>query len=240
MFPLLMIGFAALGFVLASRPELLGRIDASVRGVIPNDFASLVTGLMDTAIASRATVGVIGIAAALWAGLGWMGNLRTALSVMWGQPDVEGSFVRRKLSDLAALASAFVAILLTIGLSALADPALRLAAPVRVASLLSSVAVSWLLFTWMIAKLPRTPVSLRAAARAGLLAGVGFELLKQLGSAYLRIVLHGPAGAAFGPVLGLMVFAYLTARLVLFATAWAATSRGVSAPVPADSTNAQP
>ena len=240
MFPLLMIGFAALGFVLASRPELLGRIDASVRGAIPGDFVSLVTGLMDTAIASRTTVGIVGLLAALWAGLGWMGNLRTALSEMWNQPSAAGSFVTRKLSDLAALTSAFVAILLTFGLTALADPALRLAAPVRVASLLSSVGVSWLLFTWMIGKLPRVPVSLRAAARAGLLAAVGFEVLKQLASIYLRIVLHGPAGAAFGPVLGLMVFAYLTARLVLFATAWAATSRGVSAPVPADSTNARP
>ena len=28
----------------------------------------------------------------------------------------------------------------------------------------------------------------------------------------------------FGPVLGLLVFAYITARLVLFATSWAATS----------------
>ena len=37
-------------------------------------------------------------------------------------------------------------------------------------------------------------------------------------------MVHGPAGATFGPVLGLMVFAYITARLVLFATAWAATS----------------
>ena len=35
----------------------------------------------------------------------------------------------------------------------------------------------------------------------------------------------GPAGATFGPVLGLMVFAYITARLILFATAWAATAK---------------
>ena len=235
MFPLLMIGFATLGFVLASQPALLARIDASVKGAIPGDFASLVTGLMDTAIASRATVGIIGLVAALWAGLGWMGNLRTALSEMWGQSSTTGSFLRRKLSDLAALASAFIAILLTLGLTALADPALKLAAPLRVASLLSSVAVSWLLFTWMIAKLPRVPVSLRSAAHAGLLAAVGFEIFKQVGSLYLRLVLHGPAGAAFGPILGLMVFAYMTARLVLFATAWAA-----SAPAPADSANAQP
>jgi membrane protein len=43
-----------------------------------------------------------------------------------------------------------------------------------------------------------------------------------VGSIYLQAVLHSPAGAVFGPVLGLMVFAYMTARLVLFATAWAA------------------
>ena len=37
-------------------------------------------------------------------------------------------------------------------------------------------------------------------------------------------MVRGPAGATFGPVLGLMVFAYITARLILFSTAWAATS----------------
>jgi membrane protein len=54
-------------------------------------------------------------------------------------------------------------------------------------------------------------------------------------SLYLKSVLRSPAGAAFGPVLGLMVFAYITARLLLFATAWAATSTEnlVAAPVEA-------
>ena len=40
---------------------------------------------MDSAIDSRTTVGVIGLATAAWAGLGWMANLREALSQMWGQ-----------------------------------------------------------------------------------------------------------------------------------------------------------
>ena len=89
--------------------------------------------------------------------------------------------------------------------------------------MLMSILISWLLFTWIIARLPRESVSFRSAARAGLLAAVAFEIFKQVGSIYLRSVLTGPAGAAFGPVLGLMVFAYITARLILFATAWAAT-----------------
>jgi membrane protein len=95
----------------------------------------------------------------------------------------------------------------------------------RVASLVMSMFVSWLLFTAIIARLPREPVSFRSAMRAGLLAAVAFEIFKQVGSIYLKSVVTGPAGATFGPVLGLMVFAYITARLILFATAWAATSR---------------
>jgi membrane protein len=56
------------------------------------------------------------------------------------------------------------------------------------------------------------------------LAAVGFEVFKQIASIFLQSVLRSPASATFGPVLGLMVFAYITARLLLFATAWAATS----------------
>ena len=94
----------------------------------------------------------------------------------------------------------------------------------RVASLLVSVLISWLFFTWIIARLPRESVSFRSSIRAALIAAVGFEVFKQLGTIYLQSVVRGPAGATFGPVLGLMVFAYITARLILFSTAWAATS----------------
>jgi membrane protein len=94
----------------------------------------------------------------------------------------------------------------------------------RVASLMVSILITWLLFTWVIARLPREPVGFRSAIRAGLLAAVAFEIFKQVASIYLRSVVTGPAGATFGPVLGLMVFAYITSRLILFATAWAATS----------------
>ena len=84
--------------------------------------------------------------------------------------------------------------------------------------------MSWLLFTWMIARLPRESVSFRSSVRAGLIAAVAFEIFKLVASVYLKSVVTGPAGATFGPVLGLMVFAYITARLILFSTAWAATT----------------
>ena len=63
---------------------------------------------MDSAIDSRASVGVIGLVTAAWAGLGWMANLREALSQMWGRyRDDPPGFVKTKLSDLVSLLSTF-------------------------------------------------------------------------------------------------------------------------------------
>jgi membrane protein len=104
----------------------------------------------------------------------------------------------------------------------------------QIVSIFVSLLVSWLLFTWMIARLPRKAVSLVASMRGGLIAAIGFELFKQVGSIYLQKVLGSPAGAAFGPVLGLMVFAYITSYLLLFSAAWAATASQDPAAVPVE------
>jgi membrane protein len=222
MFPVLMVGFAVVGFVLARRPDRLAEIDSWVKAAVPGEFGEQIISLMDAAIASRTSVGVIGLATALYVGLLWMQRLRAALSQMWGQQFPPPGFLNTKVSDVIALVAAFLASLLTIGFGVLATSALRLAGSVRLGSLVVSILVAWLLFTVMIARLPHDPVPLRRCAGAGLLAAIGFEGFKQVGSIYLQAVLHSPAGAVFGPVLGLMVFAYMTARLVLFATAWAA------------------
>ena len=172
-----------------------------------------------------------------------MANLRTALSEMWRQGEGSQGYIRTKFSDLAAIVSSFVAILATLALSALADAAPMgkvlgwmgihnapvLDTILRSVSILVSVLLSWLVFTWMIARLPREPVNYASSVRAALIAAIGFELFKLVASIYLKSVLRSPAGATFGPVLGLMVFAYITARLLLFATAWAATSTENSA-----------
>ncbi|MBJ7337350.1 inner membrane protein YhjD [Mycolicibacterium sp.] len=248
LFPLLMVAFAAGGFVLANRPDLLAEIEAKIRGAVSGDLGQQLVNLMDSAIDSRTSIGVIGLATATWAGLGWMANLREALSQMWGlQRGEPKGFVGTKVSDLLALLSAFAAIAVTVALSALGNGTVMrnviewlgipefvgLGVLLRVASLLASLGISWLLFTWVIARLPRESVSFRSARRAGLLAAVAFEIFKLVAAVYLSSVIRGPAGATFGPVLGLMVFAYITARLILFATAWAATSPDnlASAPV---------
>ncbi len=238
LFPLLMVGFSVGGFLLSRRPDVLTGIDNKVRGAVPGALGQQLVDLMNSAIASRASVGVIGLAVAAWVGLNWIGNLRVALSEMWKQGAGSRGYIRTKFSDLATMVSSFVAILATVALSALAAAAPMgkvlgwlgihnapvLDAILRGGSMLISLLLSWLVFSWMIARLPRQPVRFASSIRAALIAAIGFELFKLVGSIYLKSVLHSPAGATFGPVLGLMVFAYITARLLLFATAWAATS----------------
>lgn len=246
LFPLLMEGFAIGGFVLSRRPDWLEQIEARIRASVNGAFGEQLIDLMNAAISSRTSVGLTALAVAGWAGLSWMARLREALSQMWDQRAEPPGYVRTKLSDLVALLSAFVAILLTLALTALGDPSLMarllrwvgvhdvtaLGGVLRAVSLLMSLLVSWLLFTWMIARLPRESISFASSMRAGVIVAVGFEAFKQVASLYLRSVLNGPAGAAFGPVLGLMVFAYITARLLLFSTAWAATSADNLRPPP--------
>jgi membrane protein len=254
LFPLLMVTFAAGGFLLSRRPQLLKTIDDRIRSAVSGPLGQQLVDLINSAIHARTSVGVIGLAAAAWAGLGWMSHLRAAVTEMWWEQHLDSpGFVRNKLSDLIAMVLTFVVMVATLALSALANEApmraiLRwLEIPefsvfnsiFRVSSVLISLLVQWMLFTWMIARLPRHKVSLVNSMRAGLLAAVGFELFKQVASIYLRAVLRSPAGATFGPVLGLMVFSYITAYLVLFATAWAATASGdprakpVAPPAPA-------
>jgi membrane protein len=238
LFPLLMVGFSVAGFLLSRRPDVLGAIDNKVRSAVPGALGQQMLDLMNSAIDARASVGVIGLAVAVWVGLNWMSNLRVALTQMWRQTDGTHGYIRTKFSDLGAMVSSFVAIFATLALSALAGaaPMARLLGwlgvhdlPVldlilRTVSVLMSLLLSWLVFGWMIARLPRDPVNFASAIRAALLAAVGFEVFKQVAAIYLKSVVRSPAGATFGPVLGLMVFAYVTARLLLFATAWAATS----------------
>jgi membrane protein len=238
LFPLLMVGFSAVGFLLSRRPDVLSAIDNKVRAAVPGALGQQMLDLMNSAIDARASVGVIGLTVAVWVGLNWTSNLRVALTEMWRQADGSDGYLRTKVSDLGAMMSSFLAIFATLALSALAGAApmaqlLRwlgfnelpgLDLLLRAISVFVSFLLSCLVFGWMIARLPRIPVNIATAVRPAVLAAAGFELFKLVAAFYLRSVLHSPAGATFGPVLGLMVFAYVTARLLLFATAWAATS----------------
>lgn len=245
--PLIMVLVAAAAIVLAGDQDLLNRLNAQIAGSVPGAAGEQVSELVTTAIDDRGAVGVVGLLLGVYAGLGWIGNIRNALTAQWDQQPPDQSFLRTKLVDLGALAGLFLALVVSFGLSGIGgagstallerlglDDVPGVFLLTSVLAIVLSIGATWAVFTWVISHLPRAQVTTRSAARAGLLAAVVFEVFKQVGVIYLRTVTDGAAFAAFGPVIGILVFVFITSRLLLFATAFAATAEGArrDAPVP--------
>ncbi len=252
--PLLMIAFSAAGFVLAGNQELLRQLQDQVQQAAPEGLGETLNQVIDGAIASRSGVGIVGLLGALYSGLGWMGNLREALTAQWrsarpgDQPPEPEGFLRTKVFDLLALLGLGLALVASFALTGVGTafasavlnalglgqvPGARLV--LTVLAVAASVGGMWLVFLWVIARLPREPVPLRNATRTALFGAVGFEVLKQAFAIYLDSVTASPTGQLFGPVIGLMVFAYFVSRFLLFLTAWAAVGSDQAAPEAPDS-----
>lgn len=238
LFPLAMVAFSVGGYVLINDADLLAELKLTINSAISDEsLRKSVNDLIDQAIGSRGTVGIVGLAGGLWAGLGWMSNVRAALTAMWDSEVPEQNFVKTKLQDLGALIGLFVVIVACIALMAVGNSPLTskildalglgdvpgLQGLVTTATIIVTILAGWALWTFVIAKLPRVQFPWRNALRAGLLTSIVFYAFMQVAALLIGNTMKGPAGATFGPILGIMLFIYFTARIVLFATAWAAT-----------------
>jgi membrane protein len=231
--PLLMVAFAVAGYVLLGDPELLAELREAVVATVGPGLGATVDQLVTEALRQSETVGVLGLVLGLYTALVWMYRVREALSAQWGQRTAGPPYIAGAISDTVALLGLALVLAVSLGLTALGDALAALVAgpdgagvaraPAAAATLVFSLAANLLVLVWVIARLPRERLPLRRAIRPAVLAAVGFEVIEQVGAVYLGWVTGTPAGIVFGPLLGLLVAIYLGARLVLFATAWAAT-----------------
>jgi membrane protein len=236
--PVLMVGFAIAGVVLAGNTHLLGELQSAIAKTVPGQLGNTLRDVINEAIKARGTVGVIGLLIALYSGVGWMGNLRDALTAQWGQERGKLPLLRTMAGDVLALIglalALAVSIAITVAGTGVGSYVIRIVglegdAWARVLLVVLTVALglvaNWLVFLWVIARLPRERVGVRSAVRGALLAAVGFEVLKQVATVLLKTVSHSPTGAVFGSIIGLLVFANLVSRFLLLVTAWTATAR---------------
>jgi len=242
--PILMVSFAAVGFVLASNPDLLTDIiNKIVSSISDPTLATTLKNTVNTAIQQRATVGITGLLLALYSGLNWMGNLREAIRAqsrdVWERkPDDKEKIWKRYIRDLLSLAGLMLALVITLSLTSVAGSAqasivsalgldgidwLRPALTIIATSI--SVMANYLLFLWIFWILPRHKPRKKALFRGTLLAAIGFEVIKFVMTLTLPKMATSPSGAAFGSVLGLMAFFYFFARLTLFCAARIATAK---------------
>ncbi|NEG63675.1 inner membrane protein YhjD [Pantoea agglomerans] len=242
--PILMVSFAAVGFVLASNQDLLTDIiNKIVSSISDPTLATTLKNTVNTAIQQRATVGITGLLLALYSGLNWMGNLREAIRAqsrdVWERkPDDKEKIWKRYIRDFLSLTGLMLALVITLSLTSVAGSAqativsalgldgidwLRPALTIIATSI--SVMANYLLFLWIFWILPRHKPRKKALFRGTLLAAIGFEVIKFVMTLTLPKLATSPSGAAFGSVLGLMAFFYFFARLTLFCAAWIATAK---------------
>lgn len=118
--PILMIGFAIAGFVLQSQPDLLAELRGAITEAVPDpNLSKQLNDAVTTALESKGTVGIIGLIGAAYSGLGWMGNLRDALTAQWGHAKENLPFLGTLWRDLLALVGLGLAIVLSFGITAL-------------------------------------------------------------------------------------------------------------------------
>ncbi|GAA4970530.1 inner membrane protein YhjD [Pseudonocardia tropica] len=235
--PLLMVGFAIAGFVLRGNPDLVMQLRDGITSAAPGDLGQTLGQVVDTAINRAGAIGAVGLIGALYSGIGWMSNLREALTEQWGQRDDAPPMIKRLAFDLLALLGLGLALVASFAIAsvtgALGGFLLGLVGLggvgwamflLSVVSFLVGIGGNWLVFLWVIARLPREPVTLRSAAKAALLGAIGFAILQRVMVVYLATIGASPAGAAFGSILGLLIFIFFTSRFLLFVTAWAASA----------------
>jgi len=244
--PILMVGFAVGGIVLANNQPLLDELQAQVAKLLPG-IAERVNELINGVVANPLGIGIVGLLIALYSGIGWMGNLRKAVRALWrpefeeDKATVDNVFIAT-LKDLGSLAGLAVAIVLSLGLSAfgvqfqttlldllgLGDQD-WLKPVVAATSILIAMAADVLIFLWVYTVLPGRALQspMKARLRGSILAAIGFEVLKFVLINLLPAISGGSRTAQiFGPVIGVLFFFNLVSQLVLFIAAWVATAEG--------------
>lgn len=246
-FPLLALAFAIVGFVSGLYPEARDSVTTALQDAFPGiiqDSCDGSNGCIELATFEDAagTASIVGVLGLVYAGLGWLSGLRTALADVFEIPrDDRHNFLLAKAVDLATLAVLGVTLLVSVSLSGGVSSAIPwLVDLLQVGSVpgiellfgtlgvLLGVASSTALFLVMFRLLAGTAdVAGSDRLQAAVFAGVSFELLKLLATYLVAAALGNPAFATLGVSLVLVVWMNYFARIVVYGACWAAVARDV-------------
>jgi membrane protein len=235
LFPLLLLAVAITGFALHADPSVEQSFLLHITDTVPGALGQTLKSSLKAAIDSRASIGVVGLAGVLLTGLGWIGNLRAAIDAVWGNARTKSNFVKEKLANLVVLAGLGLAAVLSIGLTvvgtSLTDQILGWlglgsvpGASVLLKLLGTALALAgdMITFWWLLVRLPRVEVPTRLAVKGALLAAIGFEILKIVGSFTIAHTADSPTAGPFAGIVAVLIWIQLVARWMLFCCAWTA------------------
>jgi membrane protein len=238
-FPLLAIGFAAIGIVSKVYHDAQDSLITALKDVFPGIIGDQDGQIsIDTFQGAAGTAGLIGVATLLYLGLRWLSALREGLEHVFDRsPQETPNIIMGKLRDLMTLAALGTVLIVSVATSTtvtgFSDQVRRAVGLDQVpgTGLLVTalgiglgVAASTLLFLVMFKLLADPDVPPRALREGALLSAIGFEGLKLIAGTLLAFSTRSPAAAVFGTALVLVVWISYFARVTLLGASWAETS----------------
>lgn len=236
LFPMLLLVASVIGLVLAGDELLQRELYSAIREAFPGATGEEIVAELDGAVGSAGVVGIIALAAFVYAGLRAMDKLRIGMERIWkGRPE-EPEFLRDNVRAVTALLILGVVGLLSLGLTGVAtwatswllellglEDAPGLFVLTAVVSLVLAFASDVVVFLWLLKVVPATPHPLRRLMRGALFGAAGFEALKLIGNLYLSLISGSVTASAFGGAVGILVWINIVFRFAFFTAAWTAT-----------------
>lgn len=218
LFPLLLVFVSVLGFVLEGDPSLRADIIDSTLARIPVIGAQLddeVAPLTGSALGLA-----VGIAGALWAGLGVTLALGRAFQELWDVPrlDQRGPIRSRAYGVAVLVVLAAVLVASTVFSGLVIGGGIGPAAE-RLGALLLALVVNAAVFLAVFGLLTQRPVVVRELLPGVTLASVGSLILQSIGGWYFDRTVTGAGDTygAFALVIGLLSWFWLGSHLLLLA-----------------------
>jgi membrane protein len=211
LFPLLLVGFAVLGFFSAGRVNLAGELIS--RMGLSGDAAKFVGDLVRQTEHSRQVASIVGVAGLLWTGLGLVAAVQYALNSAW---QAKGRGWKDKLTGLLWLVGAAI---LFVGSFAITAAANVLPAALAPAGVLAGFAVDVVLWLWTMKVLTDRDIGWRAYLPGAVAGAVGMGVLKAVGGIYVpRLVASASAlYGSFAVIFAILAWLLFFGRLVVYA-----------------------
>ena len=251
-FPAIALAFTVFGFVLQGRPDLLNAIADQLNNTFPNMIKteSNPTGFIGISAPTTTALTVTGLVALvtlLFAGLGWIGALRTGIRAVLGLEAAVGNAVLTKLRDLGVLFALGLAIAVSAAVSSVAGALTSQVADavglggaewlVTVVGLLFGLVFDAALMVLMIRVLSGVALPWHNVRDGAIFGAVLLGLLKYFGSALIANATKSPLLGAVAVAVGLLFWLNLMARVILLSAAWAATHVDIDSVVSGEAVN---
>jgi membrane protein len=225
LFPLVAVLFGVAAVVSRLAPS----VDSTLRDQVVKYAPQL---NLDAVTTASIAVGVIGLGVMLYAGVRWVGAMRRAMSLMWLEEPRSTPFVRGLVRDALTLVLLGGAVLVSVALTIVTQLASSVlsgllgetatAVGVRAISLAAVLVIDILVCWVLLGAAPPGRLRGRERLLAAVLAGLGFEVLKQLGTLIVASASRNVVYGTFAATVGVLIWISYVSKWVLMVGAWAA------------------